>query len=149
MADMAMAQPVEQPKLATGALGLGAQLFQSITHMAPAAGIIFSVQYMATQGGASLALAYVLATIACGLTAFCLKELVNKVRSPGGYFVIHSVALGHFAGFTTSWMYFLYDPLIPAAAAMLWGVEMQDFLTLTFNVLIPWWIWAIVLAGIL
>ena len=78
MADAAVAQPVEQPKLATGALGLGAQLFQSITHMAPAAGIIFSVQYMATQGGASLTLAYILATIACTLTALCLKELVRK-----------------------------------------------------------------------
>jgi len=139
----------EQPKLATGALGLGAQLFQSITHMAPVAGIVFSVQYMASQGGASLTLAYILATIACTLTALCLKELVRKVRSPGGYFVIHSVALGHFAGFTTSWMYFIYDPLIPASAALLWGAMTQDFLATYVGISIPWWVFTIIMASVL
>jgi amino acid transporter len=150
MADAAIAQPVGQPKLATGALGLGAQLFQSITHMAPVAGIVFSVQYMATQGGASLTLAYVLATIACTLTALCLKELVRKVRSAGGYFVIHSVALGHFAGFTTSWFYFMYDPLIPgAAASLLWGIVTHDFLAEFVGIEIPWFLFAVVMALIL
>src|SRR6185437_7887484 len=89
-----------QPALAAGTLGLWGQLFQAVTHMAPAAGIVFSTQYMASQGGASHALAYVIATIACTLSALCLKELVKKVRSAGGYFVIHSVALGDAAGFT-------------------------------------------------
>jgi len=93
---------VEQPRLAAGAIGLAGQLFQSITHMAPAAGVIFSAQYMASKGGGSLTLAWLLATIACLLTALCLKEVVRKVRSAGGYFVIHSVALGHCVGFTTS-----------------------------------------------
>jgi len=79
-----------QPALAAGTLGLWGQLFQAVTHMAPAAGIVFSTQYMASQGGASHALAYVVATIACTLSALCLKELVKKVRSAGGYFVIHS-----------------------------------------------------------
>ena len=41
---MALAQPAERPRLAAGAIGLAGQLFQSITHMAPAAGIVFSAQ---------------------------------------------------------------------------------------------------------
>src|SRR5262245_59387559 len=116
MAHAAAITEVEQPRLAAGALGLGAQLFQSITHMAPAAGIVFSVQYMASQGGASHALAYILATLACLFSALCLKELVRKIRSAGGYFVIHSVALGHGAGFTTSWLWFMYDPVVVCAS---------------------------------
>src|SRR5215469_11470476 len=129
----------QQPRLAAGALGLAGQLFQSITHMAPAAGVIFSAQYMASKGGGSLTLAWILATIACLLTALCLKEVVRKVRSAGGYFVIHSVALGHFVGFTTSWLWFLFEPLVPAGLAMLFASVLADFINSATGVLIPWW----------
>jgi amino acid transporter len=139
----------QQPRLASGAIGLAGQLFQSITHMAPAAGVIFSAQYMASKGGASLTLAWVIATIACLLTALCLKEVVRKVRSAGGYFVIHSVALGHFVGFTTSWLWFLFEPLVPAALATLFGQVLSDFILAYTGLLIPWWVVAIVLIAAL
>jgi amino acid transporter len=138
-----------QPALAAGTLGLWGQLFQAVTHMAPAAGIVFSTQYMASQGGASHALAYVIATIACTLSALCLKELVKKVRSAGGYFVIHSVALGDAAGFTTSWLYFIYDPVIVAAGSLLWPTIFTNFLRTYLGIDLPWWPFAIVMAGTL
>jgi amino acid transporter len=152
MADIAIntnAPTLERPKLAAGAIGLAGQLFQSITHMAPAAGVIFSAQFMASKGGGSLTLAWVLATVACLLTALCLKEVVGKVRSAGGYFVIHSVALGHFVGFTTSWLWFLFEPLVPAALSMLFGQVLSDFVLAETGVLIPWWLVAIVAVGVL
>lgn len=139
----------EQSRLASGAIGLAGQLFQSITHMAPAAGVIFSAQYMASKGGASLTLAWIIATVACLLTALCLKEVVRKVRSAGGYFVIHSVALGHFVGFTTSWLWFLFEPLVPAALTMLFGSVLSDFVLAETGILIPWWIVTIAMIGIL
>src|SRR3982074_2877362 len=134
---------VEQPRLAAGAIGLAGQLFQSITHMAPAAGVIFSAQFMASKGGGSLTLAWILATVACLLTALCLKEVVGKVRSAGGYFVIHSVALGHFVGFTTSWLWFLFEPLVPAALTMLFGQVLSDYVAAETGFVIPWWIVAV------
>jgi len=112
---------VEQPRLAQGAIGVVGQVFQSISHMAPAAGVIFSAQYMATKGGASLTLAWIIATIACLLTAASLKEVVRKVHGAGGYFVIISASLGHFVGFTTSWLWFLFEPMVPAGLGMLLG----------------------------
>src|SRR6478672_2986194 len=103
---MAHAQSIDrsaaEPGLAAGAIGLGGQLFQSIANMAPAAGVIFSVQFMASKGGGSLTLAFLLATVGCLLTALSMREVVRKIRSAGSFFVIHSVALGHFVGFTTS-----------------------------------------------
>jgi amino acid transporter len=141
--------PAQQPRLAAGAIGLPGQLFQSITHMAPAAGVIFSAQYMASKGGGSLTLAWILVTIACLLTALCLKEVVRKVRSAGGYFVIHSVALGHFVGFTTSWLWFLFEPLVPAALSMLFGQVLSDFILAEIGVLIPWWVISIAMVAIL
>src|ERR1700738_880098 len=136
---------VEQPRCAAGAIGLSGQLFQSITHMAPAAGVIFSAQYMASKGGGSLTLAWIIATVACLLTALCLKEVVRKVRSAGGYFVIHSVALGHFVGFPTSWLWFLFEPLVPAALSMLFGSVLSDFVLAETGLLIPWWLVALAL----
>lgn len=141
--------PSQQPRLAAGAIGLAGQLFQSITHMAPAAGVIFSAQYMASKGGGSLTLAWIIATVACLLTALCLKEVVRKVRSAGGYFVIHSVALGHFVGFTTSWLWFLFEPLVPAALSMLFGSVLSDFVLAATGVYIPWWLITIAMVAVL
>src|SRR3984893_6931877 len=144
-----VAFPAQPPKLAAGAIGLAGQLFQSITHMAPAAGVIFSAQFMASKGGGSLTLAWVLATVACLLTALCLKEVVGKVRSAGGYFVIHSVALGHFVGFTTSWLWFLFEPLVPAALSMLFCSVLSDFLLSETGLFIPCWRISIAMVAIL
>ncbi|MCX6616780.1 MAG: APC family permease [Acidobacteria bacterium] len=130
---------VEQPRLAQGAIGVVGQVFQSISHMAPAAGVIFSAQYMATKGGASLTLAWIIATIACLLTAASLKEVVRKVHGAGGYFVIISASLGHFVGFTTSWLWFLFEPMVPAGLGMLLGYAVSDFLFAEIGIFVPWW----------
>src|SRR5437870_1309068 len=149
MADArATAGTVEQPRHMGGAVGLAGLLFQSITQMAPAAGIIFSVQYMASQGGASLGLGFITATVACLLTALCLKEVVQKVRSAGGWFVINMVGLGSTAGFLTSWLYMLYDPINPAGAELLWGAYVSNFLAKYVGINVPWPIFTILMAAV-
>jgi hypothetical protein len=55
-------------------------------------------------------------------------------RNAGGYFVIQSVALGHFVGFTTSWLWFLFEPLVPVALSMLFGQVLSDFLVAELGV---------------
>jgi amino acid transporter len=138
-----------QPTLAKGAIGLAGQLFQSITHMAPGAGVIFSAGFMASRGGGSLALAWAFATVACMLTAICLVDVVRKVRSAGGYFVIHSVALGHFVGFSTSWLWFLFEPLVPAGLSMFFGKVLSDFLLSQVGIYIPWFVFAPIMVALL
>ncbi len=135
----AEARAAGEARLDANALGLVNQLFQAITHMAPAAGVIFSAQYMATQGGASHPLAWALATVAALLAAYCLRVLVAKIHSAGGYFTIHSIALGHGVGFVTSWLYFLYDPLVPAALYLAFGgIVLEPFSAAHFGFTIPW-----------
>ena len=144
--EMGVTPSAEQPKLASGALNLSAVFFHTLSYMAPVGGLVYSVQYPAVQAGTSLGLAYVFATFACLLTALCLKELVRKVRSSGGYFVMHSVALGHFAGFTTSWLWFIYAGLLPASQCLLWGAVTSEFLAIELGIAIPWWVFAVVMA---
>ena len=148
MTALAREESVGQAKLAAGAVGLVGQLFQSIANMAPAAGVIFSAQYMASKGGATLPLAWLLATVACLLTALAMRQVVRKIRSAGSFFVIHSVALGHFVGFTTSWVWLLNEPLVAGGLSMFFGQILQDFLATQVGVMLPWWITALALIAI-
>jgi amino acid transporter len=136
----AAATPDRSTTLRSGAIGAAAQLFQSIAHIGPATGVIFAVPFMVSKGGGAVPLAAFFAMVCIILTGLCLKELVSKVRSAGGYFAIHSVALGPFVGFTTSWMWFLDEPLVPAALSTIFGKVFSDFVQAHFSVAIPWWV---------
>jgi amino acid transporter len=130
--------------LAPNSIGVVQQLFQSITHIAPAAGTILSVQFMATQGGASHPLAFLLALVGALLAAYSLRQLVRKIHTAGGYFTIHSIALGRFWGFVTSWLYFLYDPLVPAGLLLAFGSLILEPFSAAHGFTIPWWVTLVV-----
>jgi len=53
------------PQLKPNAVGLVPVLFQSITHMAPAAAVAFSIIFASPYAGGSTALAVVRALVAC------------------------------------------------------------------------------------
>src|SRR5207245_5115255 len=57
------------PQLKPNAVGLVPVLFQSITHMAPAAAVAFSIIFATPYAGGSTALAVALALVACLLVA--------------------------------------------------------------------------------
>ena len=145
----AVAAPPEAGRLRRGAIGAASQLFQSIAHIGPATGVIFAMPFMVSKGGGAMPLAALAAMICILLTGLCLRELVMKVRSAGGYFAIHSVALGHFVGFTTSWLWFLDEPLVPAALSTIFGQVFSDFMQAHFSVHIPWWVVTLVLIAAL
>ncbi len=139
----------ERSGLRSGAIGAASQLFQSIAHMGPATGVIFAMPFMVSKGGGTMPLAAFFAMICILLAGMCLREVVRKVRGASGYFGIHSVALGHFAGFTTSWLWFLDEPLVPAALSMIFGAVFSDFLEAQLSVSIPWWIIALLMIAAL
>jgi amino acid transporter len=139
----------ESARLRSGAIGAASQLFQSIAHIGPSTGVIFAMPFMVSQGGGTMPLAAAFAMVCILLTGMCLRELVEKVRSAGGYFAIHSVALGHFIGFTTSWLWFLDEPLVPAALSTIFGSVFHDFLLAQLSINVPWWVITLVmLAGL-
>jgi amino acid transporter len=139
----------ETTRLRSGAIGAVSQLFQSIAHIGPATGVIFAMPFMVSKGGGAMPLASFFAMVCILLAGLCLREVVRKVRSASGYFSIHSVALGHFVGFTTSWLWFLDEPLVPAALSTIFGAVFSDFMEQHFSVSIPWWsVTLVVIAGL-
>ena len=71
--------------LAREAIGLREVLFQSITHMAPAAAVAFSIIAGAGFAGGALPLAVILALIGCLLVAISIGELAKHLPSAGSF----------------------------------------------------------------
>src|SRR6266508_1367318 len=82
----AIAQTSPSTGLAHEAIGLREVLFQSITHMAPAAAVAFSIIVGAQFAGGALPLAVVLALVACLLVAVSIGQLAKHLPSAGGFY---------------------------------------------------------------
>src|SRR5262249_2780430 len=63
----------------------------------------------------------------------------------GGWFVINMVGLGRPAGFITSWLYMLYDPINPAGAVLIWGAYSSAFFSQYVGITIPWALFSILM----
>jgi amino acid transporter len=72
--------------LREGSIGLPEVLFQSITHMAPAAAVAFSILVSVGFAGQALPLAVLLAMIACLLVANSIGQLAKHMPSAGGLY---------------------------------------------------------------
>ena len=80
-----MAHNDPSPGLAREAIGLREVLFQSITHMAPAAAVAFSIIVGANFAGGALPLSVVLALVGCLLVAVSIGQLARRLPSAGGF----------------------------------------------------------------
>ncbi|HEX4214484.1 MAG TPA: APC family permease [Candidatus Dormibacteraeota bacterium] len=131
-----------QPTLARNAIGLPASTFQGITHMAPAAGVILGIAFIAGSAGAALPLAFFLALIICLLISFSINQLARHLPSAGGYYTYVSRSISPKIGFLTGWLYFLYDPLIPNLCTLTVAVYFSSAVQQLFGLNIPWWAYA-------
>src|SRR2546426_12566584 len=90
---------VETARLERNAVGLVPVLFQSITHMAPAAAVAFSIIVGVPYAGGSMPLAVVLALVACLFVAISVGQLARHLPSAGGLYTYNARGLGPTVGF--------------------------------------------------
>ncbi len=93
----------EQATLRPNAIGLPGVLFQSITTMAPASAVAFSLGAAIPFAGAALPLAVLIALVVCTLIALNIGALARYLPSAGGFFTYVSHGLGVHAGWMTGW----------------------------------------------
>jgi amino acid transporter len=132
---------VAQTELKGGALGLGAVLAQAITHIAPAAGFLLGVTFIASKAGHAVSLAYGLAFLVCLSIGLSLIQLARHLPSAGGYFTYVSRTLHPRFGFLTAWLYFLYDPTAVAINFTILGIIFEKTLNERLGINAPWPIW--------
>src|SRR6266513_994969 len=144
-----MSTSVDAHRLERNAVGLAPTLFQSITHMAPAAAVAFSIIVAAPCAGVCLPLAVLMALVACLLVAVSIGQLGRHLPSAGGLYTYSARGLHPYVGFLVAWGFILAEPIVAPLLYLIFGNELAANLNSHFGW--PLWLWApfAVVAGLI
>lgn len=131
---------VHDTELRAGGLRLPALLMQAITHIAPAVGLITSMQFIAQNAGNAAPLAFLIAFVIMMTLGLALTQLAKHITSAGGYYTYVSRTISPRAGFLASWLYFLYDPFGGLLNMVIMGWIVQAILQSGLGITFPWWL---------
>src|SRR3979411_106153 len=135
-----MSTTVDAHRLERDAVGLAPTLFQSITHMAPAAAVAFSIIVGVPYAGGAIPLSVLLALVACLLVAISIGQLARPLPSAGGIYNHRSRGLGAPVGFLVAWGFMLAEPVVAPLLYLIFGNELAANLNSHFGW--PVWLWA-------
>jgi amino acid transporter len=107
------------PGLAREAIGLREVLFQSITHMAPAAAVAFSIIVGANFAAGALPLSVLFALAGCLLVATSIGQLAKQLPSAGGFYTYAARGLHPAVGFLVGWGYAFVDTKVGFASRVM------------------------------
>lgn len=133
MSVQARTQPSEPESLRANTIGLPGVLFQSMTTMAPASAVAFSLVAAIPFTGGALPLATVIALVVCLLVALNIGAMAKHLPSAGGYFTYVSHGLGAQAGWMTGWLFSLAYLLIVPFQLLVLGPVADQFMTQYFH----------------
>ena len=124
-------------------IGLPQVLFQSITHMAPAAAVAYSIYISVPFAQQALPLAVALALIACLCAATAIGQLAKLVPSAGGLYAYAARSIGPWAGFLVAWLFVGFQPLVAPFLYLEFGWAMNEVMgsETSFDYSGQWWIW--------
>jgi amino acid transporter len=138
----------EEAQLRHGALGLRSVVFQNMTNMAPAAAIVYDFPTQIAAAGAALWISNSIALFAVLLIASSIIQFSKQLPHAGGYYTYLSRSLGPKVGAFSAWIYFLYALILPAEVTLIWAGIASDLVSTYLHVSIPWWVFQIVILGL-
>jgi amino acid transporter len=146
---MDQAAPVrsQDPGLAREAIGLREVFFQSVTHMAPAAAVAFSIIVGANFASGALPLSVVFALIGCLLVAISIGQLAKHLPSAGGFYTYTSRGIHPAVGFLVAWGYAFVEPLVAPALYLIFGQVIAGTLQAEFGWSFSQWWWVAAIAA--
>src|SRR6266571_2893744 len=144
----------EQTTLRPNAIGLPGVLFQSITTMAPASAVAFTLGPAAIGfTGGALPLAVFIALIICSFIALSIGAFAKYLPSAGGYYTYVSRGLGAQVGWMTGWSFDLAYLLIVPFQLLVLGPVADDFVRRYFHFTAlgsnGWIFWAMLFAVVI
>ena len=143
--------PEQLTTLRSNAIGLPGVLFQSVTTMAPAGAVAFSLGAAIPFTGGALPLAVLFALVICVLVALNIGSMAKYLPSAGGYFSYVTHGLGPQVGWLTGWLFtFTYVLFIPLTLLVL-GPVTDSFLSSNFHISLGsngWIVYALIFAAI-
>src|SRR3954447_17401323 len=137
-------------RLREHSIGLPQVLFQSITHMAPAAAVAYSIYISVPSSKQALALSVLLAMVACLCAAVAIGQLAKLEPSAGGLYAYAARSLGPWAGFNVAWLFILFEPLVAPFLYLEFGWAMREVMSseVGWHYTGQWWIWVAVMTVI-
>jgi amino acid transporter len=141
-----------QEGLRANTIGLTGVLFQSITTMAPASAVAFSLGAAIPFTGGALPLATVIALVVCILVAVNIGSMAKHLPSAGSYFTYVSRALGPQAGWMTGWLFNLAYLLIVPFQLLVLGPVADQFANNYLSIHMGadgWIVWAAIFAVVI
>ena len=131
-------------------IGLPQVLFQSITHMAPAAAVAYSIFISVPDARQALPLSVGLALIACICAATAIGQLAKLFPSAGGMYTYAARSLGPWAGFLVAWLFILFEPLVAPFLYLEFGWAMTEVFKseVGWHYSGQWWIWVLLMTVI-
>ena len=124
-----MSQYEVSQSLAHGTISLREVLFQSVTAMAPAGAVSFSVAVGAAYAGGALTLAVIFAFLPCLTVAISIGQLAKHFPSAGSIYTYPSRALHPTIGFLVGWGYALAAATWCPAIALVVSVQVAGVVT--------------------
>jgi amino acid transporter len=140
-------RPAPSAGLASEAIGLREVLFQSVTHMAPAAAVAFSIIFGAPFAGGALPLAVLLALVACLLVAVSIGQLAKHLPSAGSFYTYTARGIHPAVGFLVAWGYAIVEPLVAPLLYLIFGHLVATVLQQEFGWRYSQWWWIAALAA--
>ena len=135
--------------LQPAALRLPGVLMQSITTVAPAIGMFFTIQFIASYAGIVAPLGYLLAFLIVLMLAASVSQLAKHLPNAGGYYTYISHTLHPRLGWISGWIMFLYMPVAPFTSPVFLSFLLRDELKASnLGWDIPWWLIFIALEGL-
>jgi amino acid transporter len=138
-----------EPQLLKDSLGLSELVFQGVTHIAPAANIVFSFPIIALQAGPAMPLSFLLSTVVCFFIGNTVSQFSRYMPSSGGYYSFATRGLGSRSGFMATWSYLIYEILGAAGGTGFLSYLVSDMLQKQFHVNIPWWSLALAITALI
>jgi amino acid transporter len=131
-------------------IGLWQVLFQSITHMAPAAAVAYSIYISVPDARQALPLSVGLALIACLCAATAIGQLAKHIPSAGGLYTYVAKSLGGWGGLITAWLFVGFQPLVAPFLYLEFGWAMHDvFATeVGWHWSGQWVVWVLLMAAV-
>lgn len=133
--------------LAREAIGLREVLFQSITHMAPAAAVAFSIIFGAPFAAGALPVSVVLALVGCLLVAISIGQLAKHLPSAGSFYTYTARGIHPSIGFLVAWGYAVVEPLVAPLLFLIFGHLVATVLHQEFGWRYSQWWWVAALAA--
>ena len=139
--------PPEDRGLAREAIGLREVFFQSVTHMAPAAAVAFSIIVGANFASGALPLSVLFALVGCLLVAISIGQLAKHLPSAGGFYTYTARGIHPSIGFLVAWGYAFVEPLVAPALYLIFGQVVAGMLQTEFGWSFSTWWWISAIAA--